>query len=397
MLRRLQISDPWERGLVRVADAAIAPVGWVKPPPSHGVRRVLLLRLERIGDLVMALEGLATVRAALPDAEIDLVVGSWNASLASLIPGITHVAALDAPWLSRGKQATTWAGLIRAARAWRTRNYDLAINFEPDIRSNFLLWIAGAARRVGYWTAGGGAFLTDAAAYDPSIHVAANAVNLARLATGGHQPESGSLAHARLATPDAARRQAASVLGDRSAPLVGVHTSGGRAIKQWPPERFGALARQLVDDLGATIVLTGGESDRDLVNTVKAALPPARVIDLCGSLDLQALAAVIERLDLLITGDTGPMHVAHAVGTPTVSIFGPSDRVRYGGREPHHRIVRVDLPCSPCNRIRRPPARCTGHTPDCLAGVSVDLVRQAVDDALAERRTCESRRARALG
>ena len=99
-----------------------------------------------------------------------------------------------------------------------------------------------------------------------------------------------------------------------------------------------------------------------------------------GRLDLLTLAAVLERLDLLVTGDTGPMHLAAAVGTPVVAVFGPSDPARYAPRGPRDRVVRIDLPCSPCNRIRRPPARCVGHTPDCLAGITADAVFDAAID-----------------
>ncbi len=81
-------------------------------------------------------------------------------------------------------------------------------------------------------------------------------------------------------------------------------------------------------------------------------------------------AAILAQLDVLVTGDTGPMHLAAAVGTPVVAVFGPSDPARYATRGPADRVVRIDLPCSPCNRIRRPPERCVGHTPDCLAGVT---------------------------
>jgi ADP-heptose:LPS heptosyltransferase len=101
------------------------------------------------------------------------------------------------------------------------------------------------------------------------------------------------------------------------------------------------------------------------------------VIDLSGEVDLPALAALLARLDLLITGDTGPMHLAGAVGTPVVAIFGPSDPKRYALRGRYDQVVRVDLPCSPCNRIRRPPARCVGHTPDCLALVPAAPVVEA--------------------
>jgi ADP-heptose:LPS heptosyltransferase len=101
---------------------------------------------------------------------------------------------------------------------------------------------------------------------------------------------------------------------------------------------------------------------------------------------LLTLAAILERLDLLITGDTGPMHLAAAVATPIVAVFGPSDPARYAPRGPLDRVVRVDLPCSPCNRIRRPPARCTGHTPDCLAFLTTESVFAAAMAVLQDSR-----------
>jgi ADP-heptose:LPS heptosyltransferase len=168
--------------------------------------------------------------------------------------------------------------------------------------------------------------------------------------------------------------------------VVGVHVSGGRAIKQWPPERFAEVARRLIDAADATIVLTGSAADRPLVDRVAAELPADRVIDVAGELDLLTLAAILRRLDLLVTGDTGPMHLAAAVGTPIVAVFGPSDPARYAPTGARDRVVRVDLPCSPCNRIRLPPARCVGHTPDCLAFISADSVFSAAMSILRDPR-----------
>jgi ADP-heptose:LPS heptosyltransferase len=127
--------------------------------------------------------------------------------------------------------------------------------------------------------------------------------------------------------------------------------------------------------------LTGTPYEHRLLETVRAALPADRVLDAAG-LDLLTVAAVLERLDLFVTGDTGPMHLAHAVGTPIVAVFGPSDPKRYAPRGLHDVVVRIDLPCSPCNRIRRPPERCVGHTPDCLASVRVESVLEAAVSAL---------------
>ena len=93
MFRHLQIYDPRERMLVGLADLALAPAGWLGPRRSSAghVRRVLLMRLERIGDLLMVLDAIRDARAAWPDAEIDLAVGSWNVPIARLIPGITRI------------------------------------------------------------------------------------------------------------------------------------------------------------------------------------------------------------------------------------------------------------------------------------------------------------------
>lgn len=373
---RLQISDPRERASVAAADrllsagAAIARPFRRRHKPS-APERILLLRLERIGDLLMALPAIADVRALAPGATIDLVVGSWNRNLAGAIAFVTSVKTLDAGWLAREGGGLGVPALLRAARQWRRERYDLAINFEPDVRSNLLLAAAGTPWSAGYSSGGGGPLLDVALEYDVRAHTTDNARRLVASVFGQTAPPyTGKI----LAVPPGAHAVAAEHLAGARGPLVGVHVSGGRAIKQWDPERFGEVARRLVATAGATIVLTGAPADRILVDQVAAALPAGRFIDVAGDLDLLSVAAILERLDLLLTGDTGPMHLAAAVGTPVLAVFGPSDPARYAPRGAGDRIIRVDLPCSPCNRIRRPPARCVGHTPDCLALVSAEAV-----------------------
>ncbi len=328
----------------------------------------------------MTLEAIRDVRALAPAAEIDLVVGSWNASLAAAIPSVDRVETLDARWLAREGEGLGMTGLLGAARRWRTRGYDLAINFEPDIRSNLVAAAAGAARTAGWASGGGGPLLDVALDYDPTSHTTANARRLVRRVFGRTPPE---LARPLLAIPDTAVSAAAARLRPGAGrPLVGVHVSGGRAIKQWPPERFADVAARLADARNAAIVATGAPGDRALVSGLQTALAPRLVIDAATEDGLLVSAAILAQLDVLVTGDTGPMHLASAVGTPVVAVFGPSDPARYATRGPGDRVVRIDLPCSPCNRIRRPPERCVGHTPDCLAGVSSDAVFAAATAVL---------------
>jgi len=364
---------------VTAADAVLAAGAaivrrFVRQQAPMDPQRILLLRLERIGDLLMALPGIAAVRRHAPSARIDLVVGSWNEELARAIPFVDNIETLDARWLAR--EGTGWdlATMMQRAATWRRRHYDIGINFEPDIRSNILLAAARPAWTAGYASAGGGPLLDLALDYDPGSHTSDNA---RRLAAAVFESPLADLPGPLLAISDEHRQRARSIVGAARHPLVAMHVSGGRPIKQWDPQRFGDVARKLAATRGATILLTGSEGDRALVARVKAVLPESAVIDVASGADLLTLAALLDQSDLLVTGDTGPMHLAHAVGTPVVAVFGPSDPVRYAPRGPFDRVVRIDLPCAPCNRIRLPPARCQGKIPDCLALVSADSVFDA--------------------
>lgn len=382
----LTIYDRRERALVRLADALLQPAAlrrMFRRSASEPPRRILCLRLERIGDLLMTLPALAELRALAADATIDLVVGSWNRDIAQAIAAVDRVETLDAAWLARGSHGLSPLGIATHAAGWRSRHYDLAINFEPDIRSNFAVAASGARRTIGFRSSGGGPLLDVALDYDTRSHTADNAVRLVRTVFGAAAEST----DARLRIPDGARAEAARLLQPLGAGLkAGIHVSGGREVKQWPEARFRQAAEYLSRDRAAGIVLTGAPGDRAQVDLVRAALPPDRTLDLSGGTDLLTVAAVIQQLDLFLTGDTGPMHLAHAVGTPIVGVFGPSDPKRYAPRGVHDVVVRIDLPCSPCNRIRLPPARCTGHTPDCLAGISTAQVIAAIDDVLRDRR-----------
>ena len=379
--------------VVLAAGAAIAR-RFVRHRESVKPTRILLLRLERIGDLLMALPGIAAVRRHAPAARIDLVVGSWNKELARAIPYVDGIETLDARWLARNGTGLDPRAMLQRAASWRHRRYDLGINFEPDIRSNLLLAAARPRWTAGYASGGGGPVLDQALDYDPGSHTSDNARRLAAAVFEAPPTEDvGPL----LVIPEEHRRRAQAIIGAAVRPVVAMHVSGGRPVKQWDPQRFGEVAQKLAASRRATILLTGSTADRPLVAQVKSLLPPSSVIDVTDSVDLLTLAALLAQSDLLVTGDTGPMHLAHAVGTPIVAVFGPSDPRRYAPRGPLDRVVRVDLPCAPCNRIRLPPERCQGITPDCLALVSSDRVydaASAVLDQLAPRNPGEGGTAR---
>ena len=391
MFGHLQIYDPVERACVAAADAGLAiatlPSRWQRRRVSGLRRRILVFRFERTGDLIMARPALAALRAQAPDAHIELAIGGWNRELAPWLPEVDRVTILDLPWLARGSRAATVAELRAAVRRWRGERFDVAVNLEGDIRSHVLMWATGIPERHGFDMAGGGPVLTHRVPYDPERHVAWNCV---RIVGGVFGQTAGSLPVTMppLLLPADVSARAGDLLrdaGDR--PLVGVHPCGGRPIKQWDLASMASAAAQVAAQLGATLVITGGEGERAIADELRRGLPPAvPVIDLVGRMGLGSLAAVLQRLSVFISPDTGPMHLAAALGTPTVGIFGPSDPRRWGPLGPHTRVVRVGIWCSPCNRIRKPPARCRGHVPDCLVAVTPDMVVAAALDVVAEHR-----------
>ena len=389
MFAHLQIPYRKERALVGLADAGLeiaAFLGWPRRSRTGSggrPRRILLLRLEKVGDLVMVLEAIATVRALAPDAAIDLVVGSWNRPLAVLIPGVRSIETLDVPWIAGKGRGLAWSALRARAKAWRSQDYDLAINFEPDIRSNLLLALSGIPRRVGFLSGGGGAVLTVAVAPDPRAHIAENAKALVARAFDTSVAQ--GFSPARLNIPDDARRRAAEIVGTATlgAPLVGIQPATGRRIKEWDPVRFAELGAEIARTRGASVILIGSTADKAVLDAVRHAWPSGvPLTEVPADVDLVVLTAVLERLSLFITGDTGPMHLAAAVGTPVLAIFGPSLPTRYAPLSPRSRIVRIDIHCSPCNLLRQPPTRCLNRVPDCLAGIATADVLRAANDML---------------
>jgi len=383
-----RVASPVERALLAAADLPLRLFGRRPlldgvPLPPDQVREVLVLRLDRIGDLLMALPALADLRQAYPAARIRLAVGRWSEEIARRAP-VDEVLLWSAPWVGRPSEgAETWRALWAHAHALRAAHLDLALDLQGDVRAAWLMALTGARERVGYANTGGARLLTRVVPLDETIswidqnrRAVAAAAGPAAIGTGARVE--------LLAAAD--RQRAREILAlaarDGQGPLVGLHASGGRPVKQWAAARWREVGARLQREFGAAIVLTGTAADRPLAQEVARGLSGG-VQDLTGRLSLVESLAVIGALDLFLSADTGPMHMAAAVGAPSVSVFGPSDPRRYfsggtGGPETRHVVVQPDLWCAPCNLIRRPPEECLGPDgPECLRLVTVDAVHAA--------------------
>jgi ADP-heptose:LPS heptosyltransferase len=356
------------------------------PRPAEPPREVLVLRLDRIGDVIMSLPALFALRAALPAARIRLAVGRWSEDVARLAP-VDEVLVWSAPWVGRRSEGAGGLGQIVAhARSLRRAPIDLGLDLQGDLRAGALLWLSGARRRVGYANTGGAWLLTDVVDLDETVSWVEQNHRAVDAALGRAGERAGF-----TPLPDDLCARGREILarlglGDRR-PLVGIHPSGGRRVKQWDPERWAQVASRLAAEQKATIVVTGSAADASLARIVARGLGESAV-DLTGRLSVAETMALISALDLLLSPDTGPMHMACAAGTPSVAVFGPSDPARYfsggDGRPPgRHVVVRAELWCSPCNLIRKPPRECAGpEPPECLRLVGAEEVYRAAVAAL---------------
>jgi len=309
--------------------------------------RILLSRMRFIGDVVLTTPVIRSVRAACPGAWIAYMGERQAVSLLGQNPFLDEIIPYD----------YDRPGLLEQARVGlllRRRRFDLAVDMFGNPRSALLTFLSGARVRVGPDKRERGRFYTIRVADDGSPKTAVEFHNR-YIAAAGIPPVS-STPELFLA-PDE-RRDAASYIrwacGDGRAPeagrpLVGIHAGATWPAKRWLPERFAELADTLRSRLGAKVILTAGPGDADAVAAVdRHAVSAPSVLNV---LPLRQLAGVISCCNVFISNDAGPMHIAAALGVPTVGLFGPGEESIWFpyDRAQGHTALRRDVPCHPCH------------------------------------------------
>ena len=363
------------------------------------VRRVLVVHPLEIGDVVMLTPFLRALRRLLPSARITLVVTPDVLPLVALCPQVDSVQAYDQ------KMPPAWRPLRLPGRAYRAARllaiqegpFDLALMpryLEDNCYAAFLAYWSGARWRVGYTekfserkrrlNRGFDRLLTHVLPAPPLQHDVLSALDLIRFLGGGVQDDALELwwDESDEAAARALLRDGGAAAGDR---LIALCPTGGHsALKQWPVENFALLGRWLQSE-GARVVLVGGPGDTGLGAVLEEALGGSGmavrpVINATGRTTLRGLAALLAQCRCFIGNDAGPMHMAAAVGTPTVALFGSSCRQRFGPWGPGHVALSRELPCSPCGRGHTPYRcrTCIYSRPECLHGLAVEQVQAAV-------------------
>jgi heptosyltransferase III len=309
-------------------------------------KRILLTRLKFIGDVVLTTPLIRTLHETYPSAEISYL-GEKNAvSLLEQNPFLSEIIPVDLAHPTFPAQVSLYALL-------HSRRFDCVVDLFSNPRSALLAFATRAATRVGADRRGRGMLYTVRIADDgkPKTAIEFHYQSLRAL---GIEPKS---LRTEVFLTDAEREWAANFCSSHGIPasrkIVALHCGGTWPAKLWDKDRFAELGRRCAGEFGCAIVLTGGANDREVVSEVLTHLPGA--IDAV-DLTLRQLAALLARSSAMVSNDCGAMHIAVAVGTPTIGIFGPGEddiwfpytKKYYGAASPH-RALRKDVPCHPCH------------------------------------------------
>jgi len=345
---------------------------------------ILIVKLSAIGDVIHTLPSLAALRRCHPDADITWVVEEAAADLLSGHPDLNRVIISGRKrWLRelrRGRIAAPLREMLFFFRELRSRKYDLVIDFHGLLKSAVIVLLSGGRRKLGYDSLQelSGLFYNEKIPEEMGKHAVERYLDFVRHIAGESWIARFAATPAfKIPVGEKEEQRAAALLDENSAILTtpeknggnsdsgGGEKEGGRFVavnpvafwetKLWEDEKFAELCDRLREKLGIGVVLTGGESAplERICRKMRT-----RAVNLGGRTTLRELACIYRRAALLVTTDSGPMHLAAAMNTPVVALFGPTDPVRTGPYGSVHRVIRKGLPCMPCFRKRCETKRC---------------------------------------
>ncbi|MBI4343332.1 MAG: lipopolysaccharide heptosyltransferase II [Candidatus Omnitrophica bacterium] len=306
-----------------------------------------MIRLDRIGDVVLSTPVLAQLRAAYPQAFIAMMVRPACREVVDGHPAVNEVIFYE----KEGAHRHPWAS-IRFALGLRRHRFDTALVLHPSNRSHWIPFLAGIPRRIG-WRRKSGWLLTHALPHrkqEGERHEADYTLELLRPLGLAPQPPAAQVPVSPRAQEAVERLLAeAGVATHRR--LVAIHPSASCVSKRWLADRFAQVADRLIAEQEALVCLIAGPDDAPHAKAV-AQLMRRPVVNLAGRLGLGELAALLRRCALLISNDSGPVHIAAAVGTPVVDIFGRNQRglspARWGPLGPGHVVLHKEVGCVTC-------------------------------------------------
>jgi len=324
--------------------------------PKPQVERILVRGTNWIGDAVMTLPALRRLRESFQGARISLVTTPTSAGIFEGSPFIDDLLVYN-------RREQGWRGAIWMAQRLRGMEFNLALLFQNAFEAALLGYASKASVRVGFAGEGRSFLLTNALprpartsgrhqVYD-YLDLVAEAESASRLRSSSNKMEEDSTP--LLASTDE-QRQAAAAIFDRhsmsrtDSPLIPLNAGATNSrAKCWPPDRFAALADRLIAETGGRVVLVGAPAERVVAGQVVAHMKKQGAVNLAGETDLRELIGILSLADILVSNDTGPAHIAAALGRPVLTIFGPTNEFQTAPRGHCTSMLRAEgIECARC-------------------------------------------------
>lgn len=349
------------------------------------VKKVLIIKLDHIGDVLFAIPALKALRERLPSARITVVVGPWSKEVVKNCPYVNEILIFDAHWFRRSTRGKRKAGDIykcfRFLKLLRQRKFDLAIDFRYPYsahQDSLFLSLTRARYKMGHNIWGWGFLITHKVRYDPKRVKHEVERNLDMLRTIGINNLSPKL---EMWLSKDERDYAEKFLKQHDVQeqdiLIGIHPGVWCPARRWPKERFAQTADLLVERLNARVIIFGASDEIEEVNELSS-LMRTKPINTCGKTSLGELAALVEKCKVFVGNNSGPIHIAAAMETPVVDLFSGTDlSQQWGPFGVDNVVIEKHVNCKPCGR-----EECGRANHDCMELITVDEVVRAVESLL---------------
>lgn len=343
-------------------------------------KSILIIKLSAIGDVVHALPLLEVLRKNFPEARIDWVVEEESSQIVDEHKGIdnviiSHRKSWQKRFLKRGERSTALREIMQFLRELRSKEYELVIDLQGLFKSAILVALSKGKRKIGFagGREGSSLFLTEKPFYvDYDQHA------LDRyLATAEYLKCEKDSWKSDIPIRESDKRSIDRFLHDKGIEgrmLVAINPMAKWKTKLWESEKFAILADRLQKELSCEIIFTGSRQDRAKIDEIIERMDE-KPINLAGKTNLKELAYLYSVCQLQVSTDTGPMHIAAAMGCPVVALFGPTAPWRTGPYGKGHRVIREEMECSPCFKKR------CDHL-SCMRSITVDWVFDTVEESL---------------
>ena len=344
-------------------------------------KNLLVRGVNWIGDAVMTMPALRALRKSLPGAKISLLVRPWVAPLFENNPDIDEIILYE-------DKFDSLLGRFKLSSLLKAKKFCSSILFQNAFDAALIAFLSGIPERIGYSRDGRGFLLTSAIPFnrdDRKIHHVFYYLNILKnigidIDTEYSQP------YIYLSMEE--RLRARAVLKNLRRPVIGINPGATYgSTKRWPSERFAEVSKRIITELDGSVVIFGGQSEVEIAKEIctfvnaKRQTPDSELKMIAGKTSLRELSALISECDILLTNDSGPMHIGYAVRTPLVAIFGSTDPSLTGPPGKENVVIKKELQCSPCFK-----RECDKQKMACMTAITPDEVFEAVKHLIPKNR-----------